>query len=78
MHETEQYVETCYGSVLVSIYGDRKKLPIVTFHDIGLNAQDNFGHFFKHDTGNIFNQAFCIYNINAPGQELNAKPFASE
>lgn len=39
--EIEEKVNTAYGVVKVSIYGDRKDancIPIVTFHDIGLDC----------------------------------------
>lgn len=40
--EIEEKVNTAYGQVKVSIYGDRKDtnhIPIVTFHDIGLDCK---------------------------------------
>lgn len=39
INEIEERVETSYGSVKVSIYGNRDKYPIVTFHDIGLDCK---------------------------------------
>uniref|UniRef100_A0AC35TRZ5 Protein NDRG3 n=1 Tax=Rhabditophanes sp. KR3021 TaxID=114890 RepID=A0AC35TRZ5_9BILA len=71
-HDIEERVNTTFGSVKVSIYGDRAKLPIVTFHDIGLDSDLNFQNFFQF--GNIaeFSKEFCVYNINAPGQETDA------
>lgn len=38
MNEIEVRVETSYGSVKISIYGDRNKHPIITFHDMGLDC----------------------------------------
>uniref|UniRef100_A0A914C6W9 Protein NDRG3 n=1 Tax=Acrobeloides nanus TaxID=290746 RepID=A0A914C6W9_9BILA len=75
MFESEETILTAYGHVLVNVYGNKKKYPIFTFHDIGLNAQDNFNNFFINDTGDLFGTGFCVYNINAPGQELMANEF---
>uniref|UniRef100_A0AC34Q773 Uncharacterized protein n=1 Tax=Panagrolaimus sp. JU765 TaxID=591449 RepID=A0AC34Q773_9BILA len=74
--DSEEKVQTSYGLVKVSIYGDRKKHPIVTFHDIGLDGDNNFQSFFQFGTVAEFADKFCVYNINAPGQEMDAKPFA--
>ena len=41
-------------------------------------AQDNFHDFFVENTDDIFGTGFCIYNINAPGQEIMAKEFPVE
>uniref|UniRef100_A0A7E4ZUN5 NDRG3 n=1 Tax=Panagrellus redivivus TaxID=6233 RepID=A0A7E4ZUN5_PANRE len=71
----QEKVQTSYGLVKVSVYGDRKRHPIVTFHDIGLDADNNFQNFFQFGTVAEFADKFCVYNINAPGQEMDAKPF---
>ncbi|CAD5206592.1 unnamed protein product [Bursaphelenchus okinawaensis] len=72
---TEETVETVHGTVKVVIYGDRTKNAVVTFHDIGLDANGNFQNFFQFGTATEFSEAFCVYNINAPGQESDAKAF---
>ncbi|CAD6184241.1 unnamed protein product [Caenorhabditis auriculariae] len=72
---SEERVKTAHGAVKVSIYGDkndRSKLPIVTFHDLGLDSESNFQNFFQFVSIAEFAQKFCIYNINAPGQEMDA------
>jgi len=74
--EIEEKVQTSYGLVKVTVYGDRKKHPIVTFHDIGMDADNNFQNFFQFGTVAEFADKFCVYNINAPGQEMDAKPFS--
>jgi hypothetical protein len=43
----EEKVQTSYGIVKVSIYGNRKKQPILTFHDLGMDADNNFQNFFQ-------------------------------
>jgi len=73
--ESEQHVQTVYGKILINIIGDRNKHPIVTFHDIGLNGQKNFQKFFQTLTIEEIGHEFCIYNINAPGQEDHAENF---
>jgi pimeloyl-ACP methyl ester carboxylesterase len=65
-------IPTSYGDILVHIYGNRAKHPLVTFHDVGLNAEDNFRNFFQFSTVPELTEEFCIYNINAPGQESEA------
>jgi pimeloyl-ACP methyl ester carboxylesterase len=72
--DIEEKVSTSFGAVKVSIYGDRTKHPIVTFHDIGLDSENNFQSFFQFGTVAEFANKFCVYNINAPGQEMDAKP----
>lgn len=67
-------VATAYGNVKVSIYGDRKRHPIVTFHDLGLDSENNFQNFFQFGSVADFTEKFCVYNINAPGQEMDAGP----
>ncbi|TKR62481.1 hypothetical protein L596_026433 [Steinernema carpocapsae] len=74
--DIEERVQTSYGSVKVSIYGDRTKHPVVTFHDIGLDSENNFQNFFQFGTVTDFTERFCVYNINAPGQEMDAQPLS--
>lgn len=72
---TEEKVKTAHGTVKVSVYGDKtdkKKIPIVTFHDLGLDSESNFQNFFQFVSIAEFADKFCIYNINAPGQEMDA------
>ncbi|MFH4973615.1 hypothetical protein AB6A40_000324 [Gnathostoma spinigerum] len=69
----EEKVSTSYGLIKVSIYGDRKMTPIVTFHDVGLDSENNFQNFFQFGSVADFTEKFCVYNINAPGQEMDAE-----
>ncbi|KAI3413527.1 hypothetical protein GPALN_011017 [Globodera pallida] len=72
--EAEETVETSgFGLVKVNIFGKVGRHPIVTFHDIGLNAATNFENFFQFQASSKLTQYFCIYNINAPGQEPEAQ-----
>ncbi|GMR54086.1 hypothetical protein PMAYCL1PPCAC_24281, partial [Pristionchus mayeri] len=70
---TEEKVQTGFGKVKVTIYGDRKRQPLVTFHDLGLDSESNFQNFFQYVSVAEFTEKFCIYNINAPGQEVDAQ-----
>lgn len=70
-------VETPYGNFRVAIQGDRVKPAIVTFHDIGLNHITCFQGFFSFSEMQPILRHFCVYHINAPGQEegaLHLKP----
>ncbi|PAV71170.1 hypothetical protein WR25_07359 [Diploscapter pachys] len=67
-------VDTSFGKVKVSIYGNRKRHPLVTFHDLGLDSESNFQNFFQFGSIAEFTDKFCIYNINAPGQAIDAQP----
>ncbi|VDK80472.1 unnamed protein product [Litomosoides sigmodontis] len=68
----EEKILTPYGNVKVTIYGNRQSSPIVTFHDMALDSETNFQNFFQYATAGEFLSNFCIYNINAPGQEIDA------
>ncbi|VDM39844.1 unnamed protein product [Toxocara canis] len=70
----QEKVPTAFGNVKVSIYGNRKMHPIVTFHDLGLDSENNFQNFFQFGSVAEFTEKFCVYNINAPGQEMDATP----
>lgn len=73
----EDDVETPYGNIHVAIQGDRAKPAIVTFHDIGLNHVTCFQGFFSFSEMQPILRHFCVYHINAPGQEegaLHLKP----
>ncbi|XP_050395431.1 protein NDRG3 isoform X2 [Patella vulgata] len=73
----EDDIETPYGNMHVAIQGDRSKMPIVTFHDIGLNHVTCFQGFFSFSEMQPILHHFSVYHINAPGQEegaLHLKP----
>lgn len=65
----EDKVETANGSMLVAVQGDRSKPAIITYHDLGLNHTACFQSFFNYVDNRVLLQNFCIYHVNAPGQE---------
>lgn len=68
----EERVRTSLGDIVVAVRGDRSKRAIITYHDLGVNYAANFQAFFNFvDMRPILDQ-FCIYHINAPGQEEGA------
>lgn len=79
-----EWVETPLGKVRVTIVGDEtKRGKLVTFHDVGLNHYSCFGRFFgpggrrrgEARDLKVWEQ-FCIYHIDAPGHEEEAKDLA--
>lgn len=65
-------VETPYGNMHVAVQGDRSKPAILTFHDIGLNHGTCFQGFFNFSEMQPILRHFCVYHVNAPGQEDGA------
>lgn len=70
--DIEEKVPTAFGNIKVSIYGNRRMHPIVTFHDLGMDSESNFQNFFQFGSVAEFSEKFCVYNINALGQEMDA------
>ncbi|XP_060520892.1 protein NDRG3 isoform X1 [Cylas formicarius] len=68
----EETVETDRGNVVVAVQGNRNKPAIVTYHDLGLNYISNFQAFFNYIDMRALIENFCIYHVNAPGQEEGA------
>lgn len=68
----EDDIETPFGNFHVAIQGDRSKLAILTFHDIGLNNITCFQGFFNFTDMQPILRHFCVYHVNAPGQEDGA------
>lgn len=68
----EEHVQTDRGQVLVGIQGNRKKHAIITYHDLGLNYVSGFQAFFNYNHMRCLLDHFCVYHINAPGQEEGA------
>jgi len=75
---TEEMVETSTGNVLVAYSGDRKKPVLLTYHDLGLNYISNFQAFMNYPDMKEISQNFCIFHVNAPGQEEGAAPLAED
>ncbi|XP_077993438.1 protein NDRG3-like [Glandiceps talaboti] len=68
----EEDVETGIGTLHVATLGDRKRPAIVTFHDIGLNHVSQFQGFCNFIDMQPILKRFCVYHVNAPGQEEGA------
>lgn len=71
---TEEIVETSKGAVTVAWAGDRRKTAIITYHDLGLNYISNFQAFFNYPEMREICANFCVFHVNAPGQEESAHP----
>ncbi|XP_072400114.1 protein NDRG3 isoform X3 [Diabrotica undecimpunctata] len=69
----EEVVETDRGNVVVAVQGSRNKPAILTYHDLGLNYVSNFQAFFNYIDMRALLENFCVYHINAPGQEEGAQ-----
>ncbi|XP_045464884.1 protein NDRG3 isoform X2 [Harmonia axyridis] len=69
----EEMVETDRGTVMVATQGYRNKPAIVTYHDLGLNYLSSFQAFFNYIDMRALIENFCVYHINAPGQEEGAQ-----
>ncbi|CAL1532377.1 unnamed protein product [Lymnaea stagnalis] len=74
----EENIETPYGNFHVAIQGDRSKQPILTFHDIGLNHTTCFQGFFSYPDMQPILRHFCVYHVNAPGQEESSMTLKPE
>ncbi|XP_034254500.1 protein NDRG3 isoform X2 [Thrips palmi] len=75
---SEERVETARGSVLVAVQGDRAKPAILTYHDLGLNYISSFQAFFNYIDMRALLDNFCVYHVNAPGQEEGAVPLPDD
>lgn len=68
----EERIETVKGTILVAVQGDTSKPAIISYHDLGLNHVANFQAFFNFSEMRSLAQNFCVYHVNAPGQEEGA------
>ncbi|KAJ8736925.1 hypothetical protein PYW07_000196 [Mythimna separata] len=68
---TEVRVRTDRGDIVVAVQGDRSKPAIITYHDLGLNYVC-FQPFFNFVDMRALLENFCVYHVNAPGQEDGA------
>ncbi|XP_050100199.1 protein NDRG3 isoform X5 [Anopheles aquasalis] len=71
-------VPTDKGDILVAVQGDTTKPAIVTYHDLGLNYASSFAGFFNFPTMRALLDNFCVYHVNAPGQEEGAPTFPED
>lgn len=74
----EEHVETDKGTFVVGVQGERGRTPIVTFHDLGMNYITSFETFFTFPDVRLILDSFCVYHVNAPGQEDKAAPLPEE
>lgn len=65
----EETVETDRGTITVAVQGSRTKPAIITYHDLGLNYISSFQAFFNYMDMRVLMENFCVYHVNAPGQE---------
>ena len=73
---TEAVVEVAGGcKVTVARAGDPSRPAVLTYHDLGLNYVSNFQAFFNYPEMREILQRFCVYHVNAPGQEDGAEAF---
>ncbi|XP_052751395.1 protein NDRG3 isoform X3 [Galleria mellonella] len=68
---TEVRVRTDHGDIMVAVQGDRAKPAILTYHDLGVNYFC-FQPFFNFVDMRALLENFCVYHVNAPGQEEGA------
>ncbi|KAK9866947.1 hypothetical protein WJX84_002501 [Apatococcus fuscideae] len=68
-----QFVPTSLGYCAVTITGDRRKTPCLTFHDVGTNHETCFASIMLQSSpGAILGQNCCFYHIDVPGSEARA------
>ncbi|XP_076331640.1 protein NDRG3-like [Tachypleus tridentatus] len=72
-YNQEEMIETDFGRMFVAVQGERNKQAIITCHDLGLNNISNFQAFFNYVDMRVLLQSFCVYHLNAPGQEEGAQ-----
>jgi len=65
-------VKTPFGPVHVTVRGDSRLPAIFTCHDIGLNSKTCFEAFFSHPEVRAMMKFFCVYHIDALGQQQGA------
>ena len=75
---SEHDVETSRGKLHVTRQGKDGKTAIVTFHDIGQNHTSAFLGFFNFNETRPLLDQFCIYHIDAPGQQDDSEDLPVE
>lgn len=78
LDQEEHAINTGCGKLVVAVQGDRSRPAIITYHDLGLNHVTNFESFFNFAYMRPLVNKFCVYHINAPGQEQGARPFKED
>ena len=64
-------VDTSYGPITVTIFGDRKKTPCLAYHEVGLNHRTCF-HSLVVASGprSLLLKNFYVMFIDAPGCQV--------
>ncbi|XP_013780116.1 protein NDRG3-like [Limulus polyphemus] len=75
LYSQEDKIETETGTMFVAVQGEQNKPAIITYHDLGLDCVSNFQSFFNYVDMRVLLRSFCVYHINAPGQEEGAPSF---
>lgn len=65
-------VKTPFGPMHVTVHGEPRLPAIFTFHDIGLNSKSCFEAFFSYSDVRTIMKNFCVYHLNALGQQQGA------
>jgi len=65
-------VRTPFGPMHVAIHGDPRHAAIFTYHDIGLNGKSCFEAFFNYPEMRNMMKNFCVYHLDALGQQYLA------
>jgi pimeloyl-ACP methyl ester carboxylesterase len=68
----QELLVTRFGNIKVSIVGKPSRPAMITYPDIGLDNRACFNSFLKHQYAQDMMEGFCVYNIDAPGQESGA------
>lgn len=72
------FINTVCGRIKVTVQGNPKNPVIITYHDVGLNHKSCFEGFLSYEGNAFLGRDFCMYHIDAPGQEDNAKMFEGD
>ena len=75
---SEHDIQTSRGKIRVTRQGKTGKPAIVTFHDIGQNHTSAFLGFFNFTENRPLLDNFCIFHLDAPGQEDNSDDLPEE
>jgi pimeloyl-ACP methyl ester carboxylesterase len=71
-HDKDYDIKTLFGPQRVVVQGDTRLPALFTYHDIGLNSTSCFQGFFNYPEMQAIKKHFCLYHINALGQQDGA------
>lgn len=67
----EESIETPFGNITVTIYGDRSKTPCIAYHEVGTNHQTCFQSLLvASGPQSLILRNFFLIFIDAPGCEV--------